>query len=385
MQRDYVIIGGGVYGAGVAWELARRGADVLLLEANTIASGASGGPGKRGVRANGRDVRELPLMRMAYELWPALADEIGAPTGYERIGNLHLIEQIPTSPADTLRSAPARQWLQQQHGIPTDLLDRAGVLAIEPHVNEHIVAALYCPNDGVADHSATTRGLAQAAMRAGAEVREQTRVTGLEREGDRITAVLAEQGERIGVNRTVLLLANTSVPALVEQQLGITLPVWSCFYQVLVTEPVEPMPLHHLIGHDNRTLAMKAMPDGGVMITGGWLGHWNAGLGRAETIPEQVQGNLAEAVAVYPALRDVKIATADVSRQESVCVDEVPIIDTLPGADNMLIGCGWSGHGFAISLAVAKLLAAWAYDGERPELLRPFSYARFLPDAHLEG
>jgi sarcosine oxidase subunit beta len=381
MQHDYVIVGGGVYGSGVAWELARRGADVLLLEADTIASGASGGPGKRGVRANGRDGRELPLMRMAYELWPALADEIGAPTGYERVGNLQLIERIPTSPADTLRSAPARQWLQQQHGIPTQLLDRAGVLEMEPNVNENIVAALYCPNDGVADHTATTRGLAQAAIRAGAEVREQTRVTGLERQGNRVTAVLTEQGERIGVNRTVLLLANTSVPALVEQQLGITLPVWSCFFQVLVTEPVEPLPLHHLIGHDSRVLSLKTTTDGRVMITGGWLGRSNAELGHAETIPEQVQGNLAEAVAVYPTLRDVKIATADVSRQDSVCVDDLPIIDTLPDAENMLIGCGWSGHGFAISLAVAKLLAVWAYDGERPELLRPFSYARFLANS----
>src|SRR5262244_2565984 len=121
---------------------ARRGR--AAARGNTIASGASGGPGKRGVRANGRDVRELPLMRMAYELWPALADEIGAPTGYERIGNLQLIEQIPTSPADTLRSAPARQWLQRQHGIPTERLNRAEVLEMEPHVNANIVAAIYC-------------------------------------------------------------------------------------------------------------------------------------------------------------------------------------------------------------------------------------------------
>jgi sarcosine oxidase subunit beta len=52
---DYVIIGGGIYGCTVAWHLAKQGADVHLLEANTIASGASGGLGKRGVRANGRD------------------------------------------------------------------------------------------------------------------------------------------------------------------------------------------------------------------------------------------------------------------------------------------------------------------------------------------
>ena len=71
---DFVIVGGGVYGAGVAWELARRGAEVLLVEAQRVASGASGGLGKRGVRANGRDLRELPLMRLAYELWPSFAD-----------------------------------------------------------------------------------------------------------------------------------------------------------------------------------------------------------------------------------------------------------------------------------------------------------------------
>jgi len=76
---DFVIVGGGVYGAGVAWELARRGADVLLLEAQQIACGASGGLGKRGVRANGRDLRELPLMRLAYDLWPTLAEDIGDP------------------------------------------------------------------------------------------------------------------------------------------------------------------------------------------------------------------------------------------------------------------------------------------------------------------
>ena len=66
-------------------------------------------------------------------------------------------------------------------------------------------------------------------------------------------------------------------------------------------------------------------------------------------------------------------------------MDEVPIVDTLPGAENMLIGCGWSGHGFAISLAVAKLLAAWAYDGERPALLEPSPMGVSCQYTHLEG
>ena len=70
---DYVVVGGGVYGCGVAWELARTGKEVVLLEAATIASGASGGLGRREIRANARDSRELPLMRRAHERWPSFA------------------------------------------------------------------------------------------------------------------------------------------------------------------------------------------------------------------------------------------------------------------------------------------------------------------------
>ena len=74
---DYVIIGGGVYGCATAWHLAKAGASVTVLERWTVASGASGGPGHRGVRANWRDRRELPLMREAYPVWDALHETLG--------------------------------------------------------------------------------------------------------------------------------------------------------------------------------------------------------------------------------------------------------------------------------------------------------------------
>ena len=385
MPYDDIIVGAGVYGTAVAWELARRGANVIVLEAETVACGASGGPGKRGVRACGRDVRELPLVRLAYDLWPGLADAIAAPTGYERIGGLHLIERGPDGTETVLASATARQWLQEQHGIPTQLLDRDAVLALEPAVSDNVLAALFCPLDGVADHTATTLALAHAAQRAGAEIREHTPVTGLVREGDQVTAVLTAQGERLGVRRSVLLLANTQVPPFIKTHLGITLPVWPMLPQVVVSAPMEPadarsFSLRHLIGHDSRTLAIKPLTGSRrMMISGGWHGHWNAETGRPETVPEQVRGNVAEAVAVFPVLDGVRVEVADASRPEACCVDDIPIVDTLPGARNLLVGTGWSGHGFAIAPAVAQLLAEWVSGGERPALLQPFRYGRFLP------
>ena len=56
MRAEFVIVGGGIYGVATAWTLASRGASVVVLEARDVAAGASGGPGKRGVRANGRDI-----------------------------------------------------------------------------------------------------------------------------------------------------------------------------------------------------------------------------------------------------------------------------------------------------------------------------------------
>ena len=164
---DYIIVGGGIYGCTVAWQLAKRGADVLLLEANTIASGASGGLGERGVRANGRDLRELPLMRLAYDIWISLHADIGGFTGYRRLGHLDLIER-----EEDLARAPAQVWLQNQQGIESHLLDAAQLRELEPNLSESVIAAIYCPKDGVADHTATTRSMANAARAQGAAIQE---------------------------------------------------------------------------------------------------------------------------------------------------------------------------------------------------------------------
>jgi sarcosine oxidase subunit beta len=378
MEYDYVVVGGGVYGAGTAWELAERGADVGLFEADAVASGASGGLGKRGVRANGRDPRELPLMDLAYDLWPALADDIGAETGYERTGHLTLYERESGGPGGGYASAPARRWLQERKGVPTDLLDAEELRATEPNVSEDVVGALHCPDDGVADHTATTRGLASAAEDRGGDVHEGTPIAGVERDGDGVTAVTTEGGERVGVGEELLLLANVDVPRLLDEAFGVTLPVWRILPQVVSTEPLESVPVEHLIGHDSRTLALKEIAGDRVMISGGWRGTWNDAAGRGEVVRAHVEANVREAVATYPALADATVERADAGRPESHSVDGVPIIGRLPGVENLLFATGWTGHGFAISLAVNRLLADWAVTGSRPERLVPFGYERFL-------
>lgn len=383
---EYVLVGGGVYGCGVAWELARRGAEVLLLEANEIACGASGGLGKRGVRANGRDLRELPLMRLAYERWPTLHEELDEPTGYEPIGHLQLIER-----ERDLAAAPHRAWAQTQQGIPTTLLHSGALHEREPYLSPNIIAALHCPLDGISDHTQTTRGFARAAQRHGAVIREGVRIARIEAGGGRARAVITDEGERIAVDKSLIVLANSATPRLL-QQCNITLPVWPRLPQVMLTAPfnsTDPPTLRHLIGHASRVLAMKphtaeALPGGTtaarsrVMISGGWSGRWDAKQHTGVVQATHVAGNRAEAVAVLPALANVPIAEADASRLETQSADNIPVIDGAPGVDNLFFAAGWSGHGWAIAPAVTRLLADWVWSGERPALLRPFGYGRFV-------
>lgn len=372
---DFVIVGGGIYGCTVAWELAKQGADVHLLEAKTIASGASGGLGERGVRANGRDLRELPFMRMAYDQWKTLHEDIDGDTGYRRLGHLLLIERVRD-----LARVNAQVWMQQQQGIPTQLLSGAELREIEPYISENVIAAIYCPNDGVADHTQTTRSMANAAQKHGAIIQENAKVTGIERSGNTVDAVIATiNGEetRISVDKQLILLSNYHILPFVQEHLGITLPLWRMLPQVMALQPIDPMPMTHLTGHAHRTLAIKPLLDNRVMISGGWHGKWNEELAVGKPIPEQVEGNRQEAVAVYPSLHDVPVDKAYTDRVELVSIDHIPIIDYLPGADNMLIGVGWSGHGWAISPAVGKLMAEWILTGRQPDLFIPFTYRRF--------
>ena len=372
---DYIIIGGGIYGCALAWHLARRGESVRLLEAKSVASGASGGLGERGVRANGRDLRELPLMRLAYDIWTSLHDDIGGATGYRRLGHLDLIER-----EQDLARAPAQVWMQNQQGIESHLLDAAAVRELEPQLSESVIGAVYCPDDGVADHTQTTRSMANAARTAGADIMEGARATGMKLEDGRVRSVQAEiAGESVefAVGEQVILLSNAHMAGYAREHLGLRLPVYRMLPQVMALEAAIPPPMTHLIGHAHRTLAIKPLPDGRVMISGGWRGRWDAETGRGVPIAEQVEGNRLEAVAVYPALAGLAVDEAFADRAEMVSVDGIPIIDYLPGAENMLVGVGWSGHGWAIAPAVAMLMAEWVLDGERPEMLAPFALTRY--------
>ncbi|MFT5508967.1 MAG: sarcosine oxidase subunit beta [Hyphomicrobiaceae bacterium] len=367
---EYVIIGGGVYGSGVAYWLSQNGADVRLLEAKRIGNGASAGPGRRGTRANGRDLRELPLVRLAHEIWPTLHEHLEVPQFFERTGHLLLIER-----EQDIALCEARALLQNQYGTETHVLGAGQVHEMEPGLSQNIIGALHCPLDGASDHTAVTEAFANAARRAGAEISENTVAQRLEINGGRVDAVVTSNGERIEVGKRLFILANAGVNALVCDR--VSLPIWSRTFQVLLTKPMQSKPFKHLMGHASRTLALKSEPDNRIMISGGLPGVWNAETERGTALEASISANLADAISVYPDLAAAEIEVADADHLESSAIDNIPIIDRVSGVDNALYAAGWCGHGWAIAPPLTQMLVEWALTDTRPALLAPFSQDRF--------
>ncbi|MEM9360834.1 MAG: FAD-dependent oxidoreductase, partial [Pseudomonadota bacterium] len=90
-----------------------------------------------------------------------------------------------------------------------------------------------------------------------------------------------------------------------------------------------------------------------------------------------IQANFADAAIVFPALKEASVEIADADHLETLSIDNVPVIDMVPGTSNAIYATAWCGHGWAIAPAITQMLADWATTRRKPELLAPFTHNRF--------
>jgi len=185
---DHVVVGGGVHGLSAAWRLAERGADVLVLEKDSIGSGASGIAGGI-VRNYYRSPAVTDLIRQSVEMFEA--DPAGY--GFRQVGYL---AAVPESQVDDLRA------IREQHegaGYESELV--LGTDSCQeyltftwPDWRAPVEAVLYESRGGWADAMQTVRCLADRARAAGARIAEGVEVSGFELGGEGVEGVTTSSG-----------------------------------------------------------------------------------------------------------------------------------------------------------------------------------------------
>jgi sarcosine oxidase subunit beta len=365
-RADVVIIGGGIMGLAVAYNLAKHHGitDVVVLEASYLCAGASGRNGG-GVRAQWSSEANIRLMQESLEACREFASEHRINTWFRQGGYLFLVRDD-----ERKRALEANVKLQNECGVKTRMLAPKEIEKIVPELSpKGVVAACYNADDAVVFPWPFVWGYADGAQALGVEVRPFTPVTGIETTNGAVSAVVTE---RSTIATSCVLNATGAHSPEVARMVGIELPNHPHRHEICASEPLKPW-LGPLVADLSNGLYFSQSTRGEIV---GGIGN--------EVVPEGPnQDSSNRFLALYSrALMQVipRLGAVKILRQWAglydISPDANPIVGPVDGVDGFLLLCGFMGHGFMMAPVVGKLMAAHIA-GKPVELFERWNLRRF--------
>jgi sarcosine oxidase subunit beta len=329
-----VVVGAGIIGLAVARELQQRGHEVVVLEREGIAAGASGvQPG--GVRRQWGTRVACRLAAESVAFWRRIDDLLPSPVEltFRNCGYLFVArtEGILEKLAENIR-------VQHEEGIPSRLVTAAEAAELVPGLRvDTILGGAWCGEDGYFDRP---QSVVEAFAR-GLDVRHED-----------VRAIESLDADAI------VVAAGAETRALLAP-LGVDLPVFAEDRFLFFSDPIVERLLDPLVVAPELSFAAKQLADGRV-LAGDLSGRDRATIRRGfeELLPRLVYVSFASLVrGVY-----------------DVTPDHQPILGAV--GDGLYVACGFSGHGFMIAPAVARVTAD-AVEGKRDDVLDELGLDRF--------
>ncbi|MBZ0300964.1 MAG: N-methyl-L-tryptophan oxidase [Anaerolineae bacterium] len=369
---DVIVLGAGVMGSAAAYHLARAGQRVRVLEQyavdHTLGSSVDA---SRIFRYAYDHPAYVALARAAYPLWQALQDETGA----------HLMQYtgaLDFGRADMESLLAFRQTLTET-GVAHDWLTPAEVAQRFPqfHLDDDMMG-LYHAEAGYLAAATCVITLAQQAQQHGAVIQTGARVIDIQLGADSVTVRI--ESESFSAARLVLT-AGSWTPQLLGA-LDLNLPLVPTRQQVLYFETqdlrqFEPERFPVYITHGDFWYYGLPSVDGSGLKT---AVHNKLGAVNPDTMKRTVDAEHVEQVRAF-VRRYLPLADGPL-RSSRTCLytmtpDEHFIVDRHPTAPQIVIGAGFSGHGFKFGILIGQILADLALTGSTPHDISLFQVTRF--------
>ena len=367
---DVVIIGGGVIGTSILFNLGRMGVtDTLLLERDVLGSGSTG--------------RSQAICRMHYSnpvtatmAWQSLNvfthfhEMVGGESGFVQTGYLVVVTAEERGGLERNVAMQLGLGIDTMQVTASDLKDIAPMVA----VTEGEVMA-WEPQSGYADPYMVTTSYSAAAREMGAQVVLRNPATEVEVSGGRVKAVVTADGR---VETPVAVVAAGPWSKMVLAKMGIDVPLVPVRHQVAsLSRPVDKLPLHPTVGDIAQSFSFR--PDGSSLTMMGFgpeeeveLETYNQGVDM-EVLADAL-GRLARRI---PAMSDTEFRTGW-SGLFTVTPDWHPILDAVPGIDGLYCAVGFSGHGFKLSPMIGVTMAELIVKGASKSVdISPLRFSRF--------
>jgi sarcosine oxidase subunit beta len=363
---DIAIVGGGVMGLAIAYNLALRGtSDVIVLEGSYLASGASGRNGG-GIRQQWSTQLNIQLMQESVALCKRFARDLGVNIWLRQGGYLFLAR----SEKETERLERNIE-LQNRHGVPTRMLTPAEAQEIVPELDVRgFVAASYNPTDGILFPWPFLWGYADGAARRGVEIHTHTRVLGIEHGGGEF--LLHTSGGELRARRVVNAAGAWS--PLIARMVGVELPNWPVRHEILSSEPLKPF-----------LRPMVSVLASGLYFSQSMRGEVVGGITVHEERKTEIEmgstlrfaAMMADAmIALIPRFGELKIVRQWAGPYD-MTEDGNPILGEPPGVPGFYLCCGFMGHGFMMAPIMGQLYADWLTGGARHSIFDRCRLSRF--------
>jgi gamma-glutamylputrescine oxidase len=354
VEVEACVIGAGVAGLSCARRLARHGIETLLLERDTVASGASGRNGGfllAGTAAFYVDARERyghDYARSVYERTLeaqqeiyALAARLGAADAVRRTGLLRV--SASQEEAEHVRRHVAAL---QADGFPAELLERD---ELPPMLRKSAWNACMTDNDGALQPARWIRALARAAEEAGARIHEGTPVEAPVPAPAQGPVATPRGSVRA---RHVIVAADGALPALIpDQAAGVRARRLHMVATVPLPERLIDRPVYARWGREYFQQALD-----GRLLAGGFSdldaeASYTASDEGDPRIWERIERYLSEELGVEAPVTHRWVGTVGYSD------DELPFVGAVRGRPGLYAAGGYSGHGNVLGFVAGEQLA----------------------------
>lgn len=366
---DVVVVGGGLIGASIAFELAAEKLHVMLLDRQKPgleASWAAAGMLSPGPHLPG-DLPLVPLGRESFRLYPDFVANVEAASGksatYARNGALEVF--LPP------RSDAERDKLVAEYrklGLAAESVTVDTARQWEPSLNAAICAAAWIPEEATVDAPVLMNTVLLAAKRRGVDVRSDCPVTGLIRERERCVGVIA--GSEKFAAGCVIIAAGCFCREIApcDETIARYAPTRPVRGQILALR-CEDAGLQRVLRSGRGYLVPR--PDGRIIV-GSTLEE--AGFEKRVTAGG-IRQMLDAAIGMLPGLAAATLADSWAGLRPGT-PDDLPILGPtdLPG---LLMATGHYRNGILLAPITAKLLRDWIIDGRTTFNAEPFSPLRF--------
>jgi sarcosine oxidase subunit beta len=368
-----VIIGGGIMGMSTAYHLAKRGCrDIVVLESGEMFGLGSTGLNAGGVRYQFSTAVNIELSKLSIGMMERFADEMGQEVALRRCGYLFLLDS-----ENDLSRFRGNVELQNQHGVPSEVLDVDEIAARVPEFDlTGILGGTWCPRDGLVDPHGLLQGYISCARKLGVTLETRAPATTIDVADGHVHRIVTPQG---AIETPTIVIAAGPWSGQVGALAGIDLPIQPVRRQIAVTNPMPGLRSDFPFVIDF-SRALYFHREGAGILTG--MSNRDEPPGFDTSVDEEWRlTHLENAVARLPMLADADLL-AEWAGLYEVTPDDQPILGRLPQADGLFVVAGFSGHGLMHGPAAGLLLAEEILDGRARTIdIDPLRWGRFANGA----